>query len=81
MDAVERESQTRSAGAGLVLALAAGCEQKRRSSRKQECQPNAHALRYVAGTAAVSRHVTVYSGPEPPSGGVRRPPFAVIAPH
>ena len=23
----------------------------------------------------------VYSGPEPPSGGVRRPPLAVIAPH
>src|SRR6185312_8050791 len=22
-----------------------------------------------------------YSGPSPPSGGVRRPPFAVIAPH
>ena len=26
-------------------------------------------------------YVTVYSGPEPPSGGVRRPPLAVIAPH
>ena len=26
-------------------------------------------------------HVTVYSGPLPPSGGVRRPPLAVIAPH
>ena len=25
--------------------------------------------------------VSVYSGPEPPSGGVSRPPFAVIAPH
>src|SRR4029078_1300588 len=25
--------------------------------------------------------VRVYSGPEPPSGGVRRPPLAVIAPH
>ena len=25
--------------------------------------------------------VSVYSGPEPPSGGVRRPPFAEIAPH
>jgi hypothetical protein len=23
----------------------------------------------------------VYSGPSPPSGGVKRPPFAVIAPH
>ena len=27
------------------------------------------------------RYVFVYSGPEPPSGGVRRPPLAVIAPH
>ena len=26
-------------------------------------------------------YVSVYSGPEPPSGGVRRPPRAVIAPH
>src|SRR5437764_721891 len=26
-------------------------------------------------------HVSVYSGPEPPSGGVNRPPLAVIAPH
>ena len=25
--------------------------------------------------------VFVYSGPEPPSGGVRRPPLALIAPH
>jgi putative transposase len=27
------------------------------------------------------RQVSVYSGPEPPSGGVKRPPLAVIAPH
>ena len=26
-------------------------------------------------------YVSVYSGPEPPSGGVSRPPLAVIAPH
>ena len=26
-------------------------------------------------------YVCVYSGPEPPSGGVKRPPFAVMAPH
>src|ERR671936_624914 len=26
-------------------------------------------------------YVIVYSGPEPPSGGVSRPPLAVIAPH
>src|SRR6266536_1801656 len=31
--------------------------------------------------AAEFRYVSVYSGPEPPSGGVRRPPLAVIAPH
>lgn len=41
----------------------------------------------VTATAGVRhRHetvtyVTVYSGPLPPSGGVRRPPLAVIAPH
>ena len=28
-----------------------------------------------------SRYISVYSGPDPPSGGVRRPPLAVIAPH
>jgi hypothetical protein len=30
---------------------------------------------------AARGYVIVYSGPEPPSGVVRRPPFAVIAPH
>ena len=37
----------------------------------------------VPGTVATGRRrqVSVYSGPEPPSGGVRRPPFAVMAPH
>ena len=30
---------------------------------------------------AFVNQVTVYSGPEPPSGGVSRPPLAVIAPH
>jgi hypothetical protein len=29
----------------------------------------------------LQRYVCVYSGPSPPSGGVRRPPLAVIAPH
>jgi hypothetical protein len=32
----------------------------------------------VGGAGA---QVTVYSGPLPPSGGVSRPPLAVIAPH
>src|SRR5207245_5717899 len=35
--------------------------------------------RYVSG--GVTPQVSLYSGPLPPSGGVRRPPFAVIAPH
>ena len=26
-------------------------------------------------------YINVYSGPSPPSGGVKRPPFAVMAPH
>ncbi len=30
---------------------------------------------------ALPSYVSVYSGPLPPSGGVRRPPLAVIAPH
>src|SRR5437763_1891887 len=29
----------------------------------------------------VGHYVSLYSGPEPPSGGVNRPPLAVIAPH
>src|SRR5204862_4788999 len=33
----------------------------------------------TVGRAAV--YVSEYSGPEPPSGGVKRPPLAVIAPH
>ena len=41
------------------------------------------ALDVVAADGqGLDRHqVTVYSGPEPPSGGVSRPPLAVIAPH
>ena len=40
------------------------------------------ATRSTPGSSqASSRYVRVYSGPEPPSGGVRRPPRAVIAPH
>ncbi len=46
----------------------------------------AHASRRsstACRSAGVKRaiYVSVYSGPEPPSGGVSRPPFAVIAPH
>ena len=47
---------------------------------------NAAWLRYTlsrgrAGEDWRRSYVRWYSGPEPPSGGVRRPPFAVIAPH
>ena len=35
----------------------------------------------VAPARARRRQVTWYSGPSPPSGGVSRPPLAVIAPH
>jgi hypothetical protein len=33
------------------------------------------------GDRETRAYVSVYSGPLPPSGGVSRPPFAVIAPH
>src|SRR5579884_3335960 len=42
--------------------------------------PRAVRRAYDVGKTDVSQ-VFVYSGPEPPSGGVSRPPFAVIAPH
>jgi len=44
-----------------------------RRNRTRPCDSRARAPR--------ERQVSVYSGPEPPSGGVSRPPFAVIAPH
>ena len=37
--------------------------------------------RDVGGTSPLRHQASVYSGPEPPSGGVSRPPLAVIAPH
>ena len=37
--------------------------------------------RLIAAPGRGVVHVFVYSGPDPPSGGVSRPPFAVIAPH
>src|SRR5438105_15803674 len=37
--------------------------------------------RHRYGSETRPGQVSVYSGPEPPSGGVRRPPLAVIAPH
>ena len=40
-----------------------------------------HRVRRQEPEEAGDHQVRPYSGPEPPSGGVRRPPFAVIAPH
>ena len=54
------------------VAMAAAWKQRNYRSR----EPGA---RRTAGCAC--RYVSVYSGPEPPSGGVSRPPRAVIAPH
>ena len=34
-----------------------------------------------ARSCSDGRYVSWYSGPSPPSGGVSRPPLAVIAPH
>ena len=48
---------------------------RRRSSATCGCRPRARPPERRAA------QVSVYSGPEPPSGGVRRPPLAVIAPH
>ena len=45
--------------------------------RRRRCGTVPSALERRQGNP----HVSVYSGPEPPSGGVRRPPLAVIAPH
>src|SRR5438105_607339 len=51
----------------------------------QRNQPARLPHRLIRGENVTSvgrrSYVRWYSGPEPPSGGVRRPPFAVIAPH
>ena len=48
----------------------------RRRSPRRPCPRAATVTR-----RAPPSYVSVYSGPLPPSGGVRRPPLAVIAPH
>src|SRR5579875_987571 len=59
-------------------------ERHERSGKEQK-PPAAHAP--IVGPHPVSRgkgavnQVSVYSGPDPPSGGVSRPPLAPIAPH
>ena len=49
------------------------------TSRRMAAELNAMAVAELRGD--VARYVTWYSGPSPPSGGVSRPPLAVIAPH
>ena len=53
-------------------------EKTRKAFVNQCTTPSTSATDDVAAAAG---QVFVYSGPEPPSGGVRRPPLAVIAPH
>ena len=63
----------------LVLAFAATGDHERRRGGTQCYESCPHT-----GTRSQSPtriYVSVYSGPAPPSGGVSRPPFAVIAPH
>ena len=43
--------------------------------------PIASRAARTSSRVSTARHVSVYSGPAPPSGGVSRPPLAVIAPH
>ncbi len=46
-----------------------------------ERQPDSDGEQRAEHDLALVAHVSVYSGPDPPSGGVRRPPLALIAPH
>jgi hypothetical protein len=51
-----------------------------RSRAATRLQPHPADIRFC-NLVAEADYVSVYSGPEPPSGGVNRPPFAVMAPH
>ncbi len=51
------------------------CPSQSRRNCRSRSAPNASIQ------ATPGLYVRVYSGPAPPSGGVSRPPFAVIAPH
>ena len=54
-----------------------------RSTTRASCAGSCPTSRRPTSTSPPPdpRQVCQYSGPEPPSGGVRRPPLAVIAPH
>ena len=60
-----------SVAAARQPSLGAGADRARRGVARQE---------QMRATRS-ARQVSVYSGPEPPSGGVSLPPLAVIAPH
>ena len=77
-------------------ALPARCRRRPLSSAPERARDRRHLLQdglhHVPFKRALSRqklppaparsgYVIWYSGPSPPSGGVRRPPLAVIAPH
>ena len=60
--------------------------ERRRAVAADRRSPRARPRRRRASSTTgdckrVRSYVSVYSGPEPPSGGVSRPPLAVIAPH
>ena len=63
-------------GRGLTPDMAGADAASERQPRR-----NGRGRGQTPDTAGSDGQVRVYSGPEPPSGGVRRPPFAVIAPH
>ncbi len=80
----ERSATWRPATCGFVAAPASGAE--RRTARAETTTMSRLGdMRTVPVRDRRRRsfpaQVFVYSGPEPPSGGVRRPPLAVIAPH
>ena len=52
-----------------------------RRPERQDAVEHRTAAWDAASTAANQPHMFEYSGPLPPSGGVKRPPLAVIAPH
>ena len=69
---------------GLACAAGAASRTSRAvhmRARRNIASPKRASARRVAANARAGAQVIWYSGPSPPSGGVRRPPLAVIAPH
>jgi hypothetical protein len=69
----------------VAAALAAACGEHEHERDGEDEERNgagdAHERTTVEPARRFHGYVFLYSGPEPPSGGVSRPPFAVIAPH